>query len=62
MKVNSDIDTVIRTLQSLKEEGYKTVEVLTKSRANGWKVDNPYIEFLINELEPTVVGISVRQV
>lgn len=39
MKVNSDIDTVIRTLQTLKEEGYETVEVLTKSRANGWKVD-----------------------
>lgn len=61
-KVSSNIDEIIKFLEEMKENGYKTVELIDNTRGMGWKSENPTIEFLFNNCkEPTVVGIEARK-
>ena len=61
MKISSDIKEVIDFLQTMETKGYKTVEVINKSRSFGWRNINPTIEFIFNEQEPTVLGINAKE-
>lgn len=61
MKISSDIKEVINFLQTMEAKGYKTVEVINKSRTFGWRSINPTIEFVFNEQEPTVLGINAKE-
>ena len=57
-KVDANIDSVISFLQQKREEGYKTVEVINKTRSDGWFSLDPKIEFIFNRSEHTVIGIN----
>ena len=61
-KISSNIDEIIKFLQTKKEEGFKTVEVITDARAYGWKnIDGEEtITFITSKSEPTVLGIDAR--
>lgn len=61
-KISSNIDDIIKFLQTKKEEGFKTVEVIDDARAYGWININTgkSITFITNKLEPTVLGIDAR--
>ena len=60
IKVSCDINEIIDFLQKKKEEGYQKVEIIDESRANGWILPNPTINFIFNDAEPNVVGIDIR--
>lgn len=62
MGVSCNIDTIINYLIKRRDEGYKTVELIDVARRNGWKKENPTIDFIVCEKEPTVLGIDLGDV
>lgn len=61
LQISSNIDEVIKFLQSKKRDGYKSVEIIDDARERGWHYINPTIEFIFCEQEPSVLGIDVRK-
>ena len=58
IEVSCDINKVIEFLQKKKEEGYKRVELIDNLRAEGWVSLQPKLKFIVNNNEPTVLGIK----
>ena len=60
MKVSCNINDVISFLESKRDVGYTSVEIIDDARAAGWLDLEPTLEFIFNRNEPNVLGIDVR--
>lgn len=60
--ISGNIDDLISYLQRMKENGYKTVEIIDYWRAKGWEpMYTPSIDFIVSKDYPTVLGIDMRE-
>jgi hypothetical protein len=48
-------------LTKKRDQGYTSVEIIDNKRAAGWIPLEPTIDFVLNDMEPKIVGIDVRK-